>query len=43
VAGREVPFLPTFQYIVVPAALYNMILMLFVIPFMNRLPESQDI
>ena len=43
VAGREVPFLPTIQYIVVPAALYNMILMLLVIPFMNRLPESQDI
>ena len=43
VAGRQTPFLPTIQYIVVPAALYNMTLMLLALPFMNRLPESQDI
>lgn len=43
VAPREVPLLATIQYIVVPAAIYNVILMLLVIPFLNRVPESQDI
>lgn len=43
VVPREVPLLPTVQYIIVPAALYNMILMLVVLPLMNRMPESQDI
>lgn len=42
-AGRQASFLPMVQYIVVPAALYNMILMLLALPFMNRLPESQDV
>ncbi len=42
-AGRQAPIMPTVQYIVVPAALYNMVLMLLAIPFLNRVPESQDI
>jgi rod shape-determining protein MreD len=41
VAGYQIPFLPTIQYIVVPAAVYNVLLMLLAVPFMNRLPESQ--
>ncbi len=43
VANRVTVLLPTLQYVVIPAALYNTILMLIIIPFMNRLPESQDI
>ncbi|MFN2204193.1 MAG: rod shape-determining protein MreD [Caldilineaceae bacterium] len=43
VAPREVPLLPTIQYVVVPAAIYNVLLMLLIVPFLNRVPESQDI
>lgn len=41
VAPREVPLLPTIQYIVAPAAVYNVLLMLVFVPFLNRVPESQ--
>lgn len=41
VAPRDVPMLPTIQYIVVPAAIYNVLLMLVFVPFLNRVPESQ--
>ena len=43
VAPRDVPLLPTIQYIVVPAAIYNVLLMLLFVPFLNRVPESQDV
>ena len=43
VANRQAPIMPTVQYIVIPAALYNMIIMLLAVPFLNRVPESQDI
>lgn len=43
VVSREVPITATIQYILVPAAIYNTMLMLLAVPFLNRLPESQDI
>jgi rod shape-determining protein MreD len=43
VAPREVPLLATIQHIVVPAAIYNVLLMLMFVPLLNRVPEVQDL
>ncbi len=43
VAPRDVPLLPTIQFIVAPAAIYNVLLMLLFVPFLNRVPESQGV
>lgn len=43
VAEYSLPVFPTLQYIVIPALAYNTTLMLLAMPFLNRLPESQDI
>jgi rod shape-determining protein MreD len=43
VVRHSLPLVSTVQYIVLPAALYNAILMVCVMPFLNRQPESQDI
>ena len=40
---RTLPFLDTMRAIVLPAMLYNTLLMLLLIPMLNRMPESQDI
>ena len=40
---REVPMLSTVQDVVIPAALYNMLVMLLLVPLLNRAPESQEI
>lgn len=42
-ATYQLPFWSMMQYIVVPAVVYNAALMVFLIPFLNRVPESQDI
>lgn len=39
---RELPFWPTVQFVIVPAVLYNTTLMILAIPFLNRLPETQE-
>ncbi len=43
VVQYRVPFGDTLQYILVPVIAYNAAVMLVAMPFMNRLPESQDI
>ena len=42
-ADYQLPFWSMMQFIVVPAVVYNAALMVFLIPFLNRVPESQDI
>jgi rod shape-determining protein MreD len=39
---RRLPFWPTVQYVITPAVLYNTTLMILAIPFLNRLPETQE-
>ncbi len=41
--GRDLPFLEAMRYIVLPATLYNTVLMLLALPLLNRMPESQDL
>jgi rod shape-determining protein MreD len=43
VAQHQVPLWATVQSIVVPAVVYNTTLMVLLIPFLNRIPESQDL
>jgi hypothetical protein len=43
VTQHQVPLLLTMQNIVVPTVVYNTALMVFLIPFLNRIPESQDL
>lgn len=43
VTNHQVPFLGTMQNIVLPAVVYNTTLMVILIPFLNRIPESQDL
>ena len=43
VTQHQVPLLATVQNIVVPAVIYNTTLMVILIPFLNRIPESQDL
>lgn len=43
VVQYRVPLGSMLQFVVGPAILYNIALMLAAMPFMNRLPESQDI
>lgn len=40
---RELPILDMVRFIVLPAVVYNTAIMLLAIPFLNRMPESQDI
>jgi len=39
---RDIPFWSTLQVVLAPAVLYNTILMIFAIPLLNRVPESQE-
>ena len=43
VAHHQVPWLAMVQGVVVPAIVYNTTLMVILIPFINRIPESQDL
>lgn len=43
VTHHQVPFLATVQNVVIPALIYNTTLMVALIPFLNRVPESQDL
>jgi rod shape-determining protein MreD len=43
VTQHQVPLLLTLQNVVVPAIVYNTTLMVILIPFLNRIPESQDL
>jgi rod shape-determining protein MreD len=43
VTQHQVPLLATVQNVVVPAVVYNTTLMVILIPFLNRIPESQDL
>jgi rod shape-determining protein MreD len=43
VTQHQVPVLATVQNVVVPAVVYNTTLMVILIPFLNRIPESQDL
>lgn len=43
VAQHRVPVWATIQSVVVPAVVYNTMLMVILIPFLNRIPESQDL
>jgi rod shape-determining protein MreD len=43
VTHHQVPLLATMQKVVVPAVVYNTTLMVVLIPFLNRIPESQDL
>ena len=43
VTHHQVPFQATMQSIVIPAIVYNTTIMVFLIPFLNRIPESQDL
>ena len=43
VTQHQVPMLLTVQNVVVPAVVYNTTLMVILIPFLNRIPESQDL
>ena len=40
---RSVPFIDTVRAVVLPATLYNTLLMLLALPWLNRMPESQEI
>ena len=37
------PFWPTLQNVIVPATIYNMTIVLFVTPLLNRVPEVQEV
>lgn len=41
--ARSVPLLDTLRAVVLPAALYNTVLMLLLLPWLNRMPESQEL
>ena len=43
VAQHRAPLLLMVQNVVVPAVVYNTTLMVLLIPFLNRIPESQDL
>jgi rod shape-determining protein MreD len=43
VTHHQVPVFATIQNVVVPAVVYNTTLMVVLIPFLNRIPESQDL
>jgi rod shape-determining protein MreD len=43
VTHHQVPLFATVQNVVVPAVVYNTTLMVVLIPFLNRIPESQDL
>jgi len=43
VAQHQVPVMATIQNVVMPAVVYNTTLMVILIPFLNRIPESQDL
>jgi len=43
VTYHQMPLLPTLQNVVIPAMLYNVALMVALIPLLNRIPESQDL
>jgi hypothetical protein len=43
VTQHQVPFFATMQSVVIPAVVYNTTLMVVLIPFLNRIPESQDL
>ncbi len=43
VANYQVPFWAMMQRVVIPAVLYNTTLMILLIPFLNRVPEQQDL
>jgi rod shape-determining protein MreD len=40
---RDVPFIEMMRDVVLPATLYNTAIMLLLVPFINRMPESQDL
>ena len=41
--ARSVPFVDTVRAVVLPAAIYNTVLMLLLLPWLNRMPESQEL
>lgn len=43
VTHHQVPLLATVQNVVMPALIYNTTLMVMLTPFLNRIPESQDL
>jgi rod shape-determining protein MreD len=43
VAAHRVPLQLTLQNVVLPATVYNVTLMVLLIPFLNRIPERQDL
>lgn len=43
VTPHRFPFWDVVQYTIIPAAVYNATLLLVATPFLNRVPESQDI
>jgi rod shape-determining protein MreD len=43
VAHHALPIWSTLQYVVAPVLLYNTTLIVVIMPFLNRVPESQDI
>lgn len=43
VASHAMPFWPTVQNIVVPAVIYNSALIVALAPFLNRIPENQEL
>jgi len=43
IVQHRVPLVEMVQYVMAPAIAYNTVLMLAAMPFLNRLPESQDI
>jgi rod shape-determining protein MreD len=43
VTQHQMPVLATVQNVVLPAVVYNTTLMVLLIPFLNRIPESQDL
>ena len=36
------PFVPTFEYVVLPSVAYNTLVMLALIPLLNMVPETTD-
>jgi rod shape-determining protein MreD len=40
---RSVPFIDTVRAVVLPATLYNTLLMMLLLPWLNRMPESQEL
>ena len=43
VSSLQLPLLDTVRDIVLPVTLYNTVLMAAALPFLNRMPESQDL